>query len=879
MPKTVLIKSSVVLFFVLFLSTPLLSQDAEDCLMCHSDPELTMERGDKEISIFVDADSYEESVHGIFSCVDCHMDFSTDELPHKEGSNIYEVDCSMCHDTETFDESIHGKNNVSCFGCHTKHAIEPADDFLANSYKQCLDCHTSRNVREYTSSAHFSAFKSNRGGPSCKDCHNGGGHEIQSVHFSAQELEVLCTTCHTKLDRTPFVEQIHNTVKESSTIVCTNCHGSHRLTVTQFGESEQFCITCHLNEDFFKPEDTERLVEYPKHFQNSVHAKAREEGKKAATCEDCHGNHIEIGLEAAHEKLSRENLEHTCGACHTEVMKEYEQSSHGQAFLNGVDVAPMCTDCHGEHTISAVTDPAFDKLKRKEVCMDCHVDNPKVVAMMGSHTTDIVGYEQSAHWRALEDGNEKAPVCSDCHGGHIMKPASDPNSNINKHRVGLTCGQASDCHLKEYREYSESIHKTELDAGVEESPTCIDCHGNHQVMHKDELEIAGSHNRYVSKLCSDCHNSVELIEKTGLPNDKADSYYSSYHGLAVEGGSKTAANCASCHEYHDVKPSTDPTSSIHPDNLDETCGSCHPGAVIQGDFIKVHRTGEKEESTLLYYLEFFYFWLVVVIIGGMLIHNILDLIRKSQFKRENKEKIAELKKSGKYYIRMSKNERIQHFILLTSFFGLVITGFGLSYPDAFWVKGIRAVLGDGAFELRSLLHRIFGIIMIAISLYHTIYLFFFPRGRKMLIDMLPNLDDLKDLIVNIKYLIGLSKEHPHFGRFTYMEKAEYWALVWGTFVMGATGLMLMFNNYFLANYAKIVLDISGIIHFYEAWLAFLAIVVWHFYYVIFNPIVYPINGAFFHGKISEELMALEHPKELDKVKREQQKKDVLGENE
>jgi cytochrome b subunit of formate dehydrogenase len=133
-------------------------------------------------------------------------------------------------------------------------------------------------------------------------------------------------------------------------------------------------------------------------------------------------------------------------------------------------------------------------------------------------------------------------------------------------------------------------------------------------------------------------------------------------------------------------------------------------------------------------------------------------------------------------------------------------------------------------------------------------------------DFLPNLQDAKDVVINIKYLLGISKEKPQFDRFSYMEKAEYWALVWGVIIMSASGLMLMLNNYFLHIAPKIFFDIATLVHLYEAWLATLAIIVWHFYFIIFNPEVYPINKAFIKGTLTEEEMMHEHPRELERIK-------------
>lgn len=108
---------------------------------------------------------------------------------------------------------------------------------------------------------------------------------------------------------------------------------------------------------------------------------------------------------------------------------------------------------------------------------------------------------------------------------------------------------------------------------------------------------------------------------------------------------------------------------------------------------------------------------------------------------------------------------------------------------------------------------------------------------------------------------------PLFERFGYIEKAEYWALVWGVIVMAVTGFIMWFDNYFMGQLTKLGWDISRTIHFYEACLATLAILAWHFYFVLFNPDIYPMSTAWLTGKISEEEMADEHPLELEKLKK------------
>jgi len=144
--------------------------------------------------------------------------------------------------------------------------------------------------------------------------------------------------------------------------------------------------------------------------------------------------------------------------------------------------------------------------------------------------------------------------------------------------------------------------------------------------------------------------------------------------------------------------------------------------------------------------------------------------------------------------------------------------------------------------------------------------------------MLPRLKDAADAVMNLKYNFGFSKEKPRFGRFSYIEKVEYFALIWGTVVMTITGFVMWFDNTFIGLFTKLGWDVARLIHYYEAWLAFLAIVVWHIYYVIFNPDSYPMNLAWIKGTLTEEEMADDHPLELEEILAQRENEEEKEEN-
>jgi cytochrome b subunit of formate dehydrogenase len=199
----------------------------------------------------------------------------------------------------------------------------------------------------------------------------------------------------------------------------------------------------------------------------------------------------------------------------------------------------------------------------------------------------------------------------------------------------------------------------------------------------------------------------------------------------------------------------------------------------------------------------------------------------------------------------------------------------LRYPDAWWVAGIRS-LSDKVFDLRGIIHRSAAVLMVSASVYHLFYILFTRRGRELIRDLRPRLQDLRDAMGIMKYNLGLSARKPKFGRFSYIEKSEYWALLWGTIVMGFTGMVMWFDNTFIGLFSKTGYDISRTVHFYEAWLATLAIIVWHLYYVIFNPDIYPLNVAWFKGTLTEAEMEEDHPLELERLRKEPAGQDSAG---
>jgi cytochrome b subunit of formate dehydrogenase len=188
------------------------------------------------------------------------------------------------------------------------------------------------------------------------------------------------------------------------------------------------------------------------------------------------------------------------------------------------------------------------------------------------------------------------------------------------------------------------------------------------------------------------------------------------------------------------------------------------------------------------------------------------------------------------------------------------------------------MLGWGShFAFRGTVHRIAAVLLLASLEYHGLHLILVRRDRAFWRDMLPRLNDLGDLGGMLRYNVGLSNTRPSFGRFSYVEKIEYLAFLWGTLIMAATGFLLWFNGFTLRHFPKWVSDAATTLHFYEAILATCAIAVWHMYTVVFDPESYPMDRAWLTGKASAEHLRDTRPAYYAELVRTEQDKHPIQE--
>ncbi|MEN8149237.1 MAG: cytochrome b/b6 domain-containing protein [Planctomycetota bacterium] len=598
------------------------------------------------------------------------------------------------------------------------------------------------------------------------------------------------------------------------------------------------CLGCHGDRELLADlPDSDRLFVDPEKYPKSTH------GSAGLSCIYCHADLLESqGPHAKDLKPVR------CDACHRTAAEHFRGSLHGYALARGNERAPDCTDCHGNHDILSHMDPASPthKTRLPDTCAKCHGKAGLLTDQIVKLPESFQDYRKSVHGQGAVHGVSAAASCDDCHEVHDLRAVSDPDSPINPRNVSKTCGK---CHPDIQRAYDRSIHGRALQAGVMDSPNCTDCHGEHLILSPSDPESKTSTARQSIETCGKCHDDPVIIAKYHLKGGVVGSYHDSYHGWATRADAGSAATCISCHTAHAVLPETDKASTVHPENVVDTCKQCHPRASIQFARSYTHETASIDANPINKTIRWIYYIMIAVVVGGMVLHNLV-IMNYYMLERRRQQK------ASSWVLRFDRIQIIQHLALTVSFVLLVLTGFALRYPEAWWVRSL-SFLGLNE-PVRGDIHRFAAVLLILVGISHVWYVFFTRRGRVEMKSMLPHPRDASDMATNLKYHTWRTKKAPKFGRYDYSQKAEYWALIWGTALMVVTGFILWFPQEAVTFLPHWIVSASQTIHYYEAWLASLAILVWHFFFVIFHPEEYPMSWTWLTGKMSKEFVKHHH---------------------
>jgi predicted CXXCH cytochrome family protein len=179
----------------------------------------------------------------------------------------------------------------------------------------------------------------------------------------------------------------------------------------------------------------------------------------------------------------------------------------------------------------------------------------------------------------------------------------------------------------------EGVHGKDYVKGNKDIPVCTDCHSEHDIISPQDLNSTVYATK-VADVCARCHDDEALARQYGFLTERLKTYSGSFHGTASKFGETRVANCASCHGFHGIRPSFDPKSSIHPDNLPQTCGNCHPGAGENFAQGKIHVVSEKVSNKWAYFVKMFYIIMITAVISVFLVFIAADLFHRLRRKRE-----------------------------------------------------------------------------------------------------------------------------------------------------------------------------------------------------------------------------------------------------
>jgi len=556
----------------------------------------------------------------------------------------------------------------------------------------------------------------------------------------------------------------------------------------------------------------------------------------------------------------------------------------GQAVAVSPDVLrdeSYCLGCHGLDA-KAKKAPAVDAhllhatAHDTTTCVDCHRDIKTVPHTPPAQRVDCGGcHSEEGSTELVVPGGKKPvamgthglphqnkivglPACTRCHGAHDLLSPKDTRSHLSRKSISETCGS---CHTRQVSQYLESVHGQALARGNADIPVCDTCHPEHPRASRQGIAQKG-----VVATCTACHEDPGLQQQYAVPANRLASYMGSYHGAATELGDSHTANCASCHSQHLILPSKDPRSSVNRKNLPETCGRCHPGAGVHFSQGTIHLQPGPKRDRLVFWVKVGYQIFIVGLMASFIGYIFLDLLARvrGKFGRNGRHRPDP---NEPQFERLSLNQRIQHWSLMTSFVALLVTGLPLASPSSEISQ--RVVTFLGGMGARAIIHRAAAIMLIAIAIYHLFYVLLSRKGYRDFQQLLPGILDARDIVIMLGFYLGFTPVPAQFGRYNFIEKFEYLAVGWGSVVMVGTGAMLWAPGTTLILLPKWTMDVALITHGWEAILAFLAIIIWHMYNVHWNPSIFPMSRVWLTGKIGLREFQENHPLEYDRVIREQ----------
>lgn len=401
--------------------------------------------------------------------------------------------------------------------------------------------------------------------------------------------------------------------------------------------------------------------------------------------------------------------------------------------------------------------------------------------------------------------------------------------------------------------------------------------------------------RQLVQVCAVCHSDEQLLERTG-GHDPVASYLHSFHGKASLLGSQATATCVDCHsaqggDQHLMLGRDDPLSSVAPQRVPNTCRTvaCHPGFPPAVGTAAVHLQLDPSNRSPEFLVAAFFIILTAATMAVFFLLVILELlnamVRRADPHLQRLVAIARQlqghPEARKLLQRTSFHQRIQHWWLAISFITLVVTGMPIKFADQPWAEIVVGMLGG--LTVVRMLHRVAGVVIIAVFFYHLFYLLgkLVQTRRRLRREgvreplwktiwnspMVVRPKDVRQFFQLFAHLFFLRKHRPHADKYNVLEKFEYWAVFWGMPVMGLTGAALWGAQWTSEQLGGRALNFAFIIHSDEAYLAFTYIAAIHLFAVIFAPTVFPLSPGTLTGQAPVTELVEKHHTRLEDLAR------------
>ncbi|MBE9561704.1 MAG: cytochrome C [Proteobacteria bacterium] len=529
----------------------------------------------------------------------------------------------------------------------------------------------------------------------------------------------------------------------------------------------------------------------------------------------------------------------------------------GDTFMDSVHNETKCVGCH----VDIKQMPHKKDVERSIDCVNCHEKKIERVAGTDNKVlTNIGHYLDSIHAQPNENNPEQInATCWQCHGKHDVFPMDDKEAKTYRLSTPETCGS---CHEEAFKEYTQSVHGAKVKRhGDMDAAVCSDCHSAHTIAspEDDPVKIA------ITENCGDCHE------------EEYDSYRETYHGQVAKLGYTHTAKCFECHEFHKTQKVDNVNSKVHIDNRLETCRECHKDATAGFATFQPHgNSHDFEKYPQIWIVTKFMIALLVGVFAVFWLHSALWFYREYMDRKTGKAHIhvdhhgdPSDPNACQYVERFSWPWRVAHLALAIAVMVLTLTGTAVLYAGTFWAPLVMKMLGGP--EIAAIIHRVAALTFAGVFFGHLVVIFYkvFYLDRKTFrwfgpTSLLPRWQDMYDVIAMVKWFFNKGPR-PTFDRWTYFEKFDYWAPFWGMFIIGCSGLILWFPNFFAIFLPGWSFNVATIVHGEEAFLAAVFLFTVHFFNCHFRPDKFPQDTVMFTGRITMEEFREERPFEYERL--------------